>query len=185
MLFTSHLKCRNIDAKHRKEKVQIPYVPPPRAIVAHERFYRFISSMDNFVALLDTDIYNSTSKKVSQRVVKKFKVKKDLEEEVIEKCVLIGNTSIDHVFTTIVNRELGEANKDRFHVLENSSKLHGYRETQIGIRAIIEESYHPCYQHHIIRQLPRMCLSNKRRSPISVIKILYKGGRLPALLHQI
>ena len=68
--------------------------------------------MDNFVPLLDTYTYNSTSKKVSRGIVKKLKVEEDLEQEVTKKHMLIENTSIGPISTIVANCALVESAKD-------------------------------------------------------------------------
>lgn len=68
--------------------MQSPYVPPSLAIADHEKFTKFVPSMENFVALLDAYTYDNASKKVSQKIIKRIKFKEDLEEEVKEKHVI-------------------------------------------------------------------------------------------------
>lgn len=101
-----------MEPKHIEEEVKSLYVPRPQVIAIHESFHKFVPSMENYVSLLDTYTYDSTSKKVSRRIVKRMNAKDDLEEEVMEHHVLIENTSIDPMSTAATKRELDKATKE-------------------------------------------------------------------------
>jgi hypothetical protein len=78
-------------------------VSHPQVVATQENFPKFVSSMENPVAILNSYTYDSSSKKVSQRIVKKIKIDEYLEEEVTEQQVLMENTFVNPMATTMVN----------------------------------------------------------------------------------
>ena len=55
-----HMKQAN-----HEEKIQSPYVPRPPAIPSQEEFLKFVPSIENLVAIIDTYTYNSMTNMVS------------------------------------------------------------------------------------------------------------------------
>ena len=77
------------------------YVPPSPTIADNEKFTKCVPSMENSLTLLNTYTYNSTSKKVSQKIIKRIKVKQDLQEKVMDQNMLFENTSTNPMVTAI------------------------------------------------------------------------------------
>ena len=57
-----------------EEKNLNPLVQTPKEITSQERFPKFVPSMENLVAIIYSYTYDSLSKKVRRRVVKKVKI---------------------------------------------------------------------------------------------------------------
>lgn len=110
-----------VESRHYEDHVQSPHVPPSLVVVDHEKFTKFLPSMDNSVALLDTYTYDSASKKVSRKIIKIIKVKEDLEEEVTEQHVLVENTYANPMVTTTTCQALAEATK--YNIVAMSHQL--------------------------------------------------------------
>ena len=92
-----------MEPENHEGQMLSPYVPPPPLVAALDKFPKFVPLMENLVAIIDTYTYEYESKKVSQRIVTKIKIKEYLEEEVTEQHVLIENTSTELVAIVAVN----------------------------------------------------------------------------------
>lgn len=64
-----------------------------------------------YVSLLDTYTYDTISKKVSHKIIKRDNVQEDHEWEVTEQRVLIEDTSSNLMTTIVASRALDEATK--------------------------------------------------------------------------
>ena len=66
------------ESKYEKENMQSSFVLPSSTIVEHEKFQKFVPSIEI---------------KVSHKIIKRVKIKEDLEEQVIEHQVFIEDTT--------------------------------------------------------------------------------------------
>lgn len=61
-----------------ENQILSPIVQPPKAIAAWESFPKFVLSMENLVAILDT--YDPLLRKISRNIVKKVRTVENIEE---------------------------------------------------------------------------------------------------------
>ena len=67
-----------MEQMENEKQILSPFVPHPHVVLAQENFPKFIRSMENLVSLLNSYTYYSSSKKVSQVIVKKIKIDEGL-----------------------------------------------------------------------------------------------------------
>ena len=96
---------------HEAKMINSPLVQPPKEIETRESFPKFVPSMENLVAIINSYTYASISKKVSHKIVQKVKIAENLEEEIMEQQVLMENTSVNPMETTTTNRALSKETK--------------------------------------------------------------------------
>lgn len=94
----------------------------------HEKFQRFVPSIENSVARLDTYTYDSKAKKVSCKIVKRVQIEENIEEQGLEQQLLVEDSSTDLLATTTTNRALAKSTE---HIM--ASITHQVKEWSIEI----------------------------------------------------
>lgn len=69
-----------MEPENHEEQMLSSYVPPPPTIKYQDRFHTFVPLMEKSAVIIESYTYNSTSKKVIQRIVKKTKISEYLEK---------------------------------------------------------------------------------------------------------
>ena len=91
MVHLSPKLSQHMEQEYHEGHILNPLLQFPKVVATQGSFPKFVLSMENLVAILDSYTYVSLSKKVICRVVKKVKISKSMEEKIMEQQVLMGN----------------------------------------------------------------------------------------------